>query len=331
LQVVRLSATGDAEFCDAPLPQVSQAESLIRPTVVGICGTDLHAASLKELFRPGTVLGHELVGAVISSARPDLTPGQRVVVNPNGELCGVCRECLAGRANLCFRATRERCVGVQRDGGLADVVAVPASSLHAVGDLPDEVAVWTEPLAAAVRAVSTCLEAEPREVAVLGGGPVGLLAAQLLARAEVDRLTVFEPRPDRLQIGRGLGLSMRVPPDGIGPPNCDAVLDCAGTAASVQAAIGIVRPAGRIVILGVPGTPVPIDVAHLVLNEIVLRGSMIYSDAEFRRALDLLHAGAVATAPLVGAVVSLDEFVVVYSRLRRGTNGGQKVLVRVSE
>lgn len=331
MRAVKLSPTGDAAIVSTVAPHAATGETLVRPTVVGICGTDLHAAALPELFRPDTVLGHEMVGVVVSSTAPGLVPETHVVVNPNGEACGTCRECGAGRTNICFVATRERCVGVQRNGGLADLVAVASASLHVVNGISDEKAVWTEPLAAAVRAVKTCLAFDPDSVAVLGGGPVGLLAAQLLTSEQVAQLTVFEPRVDRVEIGRALGLRMS-DPTAIerGASSFDVVLDCAGVAASVSAAVDLVRPAGRIVLLGVPPDEVALDIGRVVLNEIELRGSMIYTDEEFRAALELLRTGTIETASLVSAVVSLPEFVDLYPRIRSGRDTGQKVLVRVS-
>ena len=84
---------------DRPSPDTRPGEVLVRPDHVGICGTDLHAPLLKDLFVPDVVMGHEFSGEVVDVAPgvQEWRPGDRVTINPNGDVCGECDQCLAGR------------------------------------------------------------------------------------------------------------------------------------------------------------------------------------------------------------------------------------------
>ena len=98
-------------------PEPGPGEAMVRSEYCGICGTDLHATRLEGLFVPGVVMGHEFAGEVLALG-PDVSgwqPGERVTINPNGDVCGACRECRSGRTNLC-RARKTGSVGVKRDG-----------------------------------------------------------------------------------------------------------------------------------------------------------------------------------------------------------------------
>ena len=132
-----------------PLPTPRADQVLVDVELCGICGSDLHAPDLPQVYRGGFILGHEPVGRIAAVGR-EVTGwrvGQRVSINPNGDICGICAFCRTGRFNFCVQATLERAVGLQADGALARQVVTSAKTLHAV---PDEMgpveSAWVEPL-----------------------------------------------------------------------------------------------------------------------------------------------------------------------------------------
>ena len=177
-------------------PAPSPTEVLIRPHFCGICGSDLHAPS--GPVRSAVVSGHEFAGEVVAVGREvtGFSVGQAVTANPNGKVCHDCRYCREGRYNLCRVATWDNPLGVARDGGMAEFVALDAAYVHALPEgLDTRRGAWTEPLAVALRAVRTTPVKICDSAAVIGGGPVGQLAIQLLRQAGCPAWCSSNPRP----------------------------------------------------------------------------------------------------------------------------------------
>ncbi|HMB70261.1 MAG TPA: alcohol dehydrogenase catalytic domain-containing protein, partial [bacterium] len=155
-------------------------EAVVRVTQAGVCATDLE---LVRGYYPYTgILGHEFVGVVEQG--PDHLVGRRVVGEINA-VCGECAACRAGRRNHCERRT---VLGiVNRPGAFAERLSLPAENLHVVPDsVPDEVAVFVEPLAAALRVTEQLDPGEGDRVLVLGDGRLGQLVARVLALSGYD-------------------------------------------------------------------------------------------------------------------------------------------------
>ena len=184
-------------------------EVLIRPEVVGICGSDLHvyhgelgALSGARSFFP-RVQGHEF-SAIIEAAGQDcpagLRPGDRVAVWPL-RACGRCYPCRVGRPNACVSL---ELYGIHRNGGLQERLCVPAGQVFRVGDLSAEAAAFIEPMSIAVHARQRAELRAGQRVAVLGAGPIGL-AMVLAARAAGARVLAVDPLPGRRCLATRLG------------------------------------------------------------------------------------------------------------------------------
>ena len=129
MKAIALSENRTIELQEHPVPDTRPGEVLLRSEYCGICGTDLHAPDL-DLFLPPVIMGHEFSAEVVAVG-PEVTgwsPGMRVTVNPNGNICGTCPQCRTGRYNLCPVATQVMSLGVCRDGGMAEYAAVPLST-----------------------------------------------------------------------------------------------------------------------------------------------------------------------------------------------------------
>lgn len=297
-----------------PLP----GEVRIRTTLTGICNTDLEIVQGYAAFHG--VLGHEFVGVVDQADDPELV-GQRVVGEINAP-CGMCETCRAGRVTHCPNRTA---LGIRgRDGALAEYCCLPARNLHPVPvGMPDEAAVFTEPVAAACQIMAQVHVRPSDRVVVLGDGKLGLLVAQVLALTGCHLVAVGRHR-DKLAILARRGIQTQVREQGIAG-NADVVVDCTGRVEGFQAARALVRPGGTLILKSTYYGHVEADLSSLVVDEIQVVGSRC---GPFPAALRLLAKGWVDVAPLIEAEYPLDEALKAFEHA--GRRGTLKILVRMA-
>jgi len=240
-----------------PLPALRDDQVLIDVDLCGICGSDLHAPHTPEVYRGGFVMGHEPVGRIARLGRDVVGwhVGQRVAINPNGNTCGVCEACLAGRLNHCLPATLERAVGLQADGALAAQMAVSPKTMHAVPEQMGRVeSAWVEPAATALRALRLAGDVTGRSVLVVGGGPIGQLACRLARHFGAGRITLSEPSVERRKYADASKVDRAVDPtvDGgeLDRMKADVVLECSGSEPGVRGAFAAARPEGVVIVVG---------------------------------------------------------------------------------
>ena len=301
---------------DRPIPPPPPGQVLLRTLLAGICNTDLEVVHGYAGFRG--VLGHEFVARVERAEDASLV-GRRVVGEIN-VACGTCATCRAGRPTHCPQRTVPGIRG--QDGALADYFCLPARNLHPLPEgLPDEVAVFVEPLAAACR-IPEQVHLRPGQLAiVLGDGKLGLLVAQVLALSGCDLLVVGH-HEEKLSILAARGIATRLGHQGL-EGVADVVIECTGQAEGFEAARQLVHPEGTLVLKSTYHGTVQADLSALVVNEVRLVGSRC---GPFPAALRLLGRGLVDVAPLVEAVYPLDEGLAAIEHA--GRRGALKVLVR---
>jgi 2-desacetyl-2-hydroxyethyl bacteriochlorophyllide A dehydrogenase len=317
-----------------PAPAPGRADVLVRVGLAGLCGTDYSIWSGDRPVRYPRIMGHELVGRVeaVGPAAGRVRPGDRVVVEPNYS-CGRCPLCREGNRNLCLERVA---VGIDVDGGLADLLAVPWRCCWPIpAGLADADALLAEPLAVVVRAVGRAAPRSGETAAVIGSGTLGLLAVQVL-RARGVLVLVVARTGRRLDLAQELGAAAThaigaTPLDAVGRrfsgrEGVDLVIEAAGTAAAVDHALALVRPGGRVVLTGLPHEPTPVTFFRVVRREIAILGSMIYQD-EFPEALGLLDRGAVQARSLVTHRFALPDIAAAFAAHRE--TGAIKVAVAV--
>jgi L-iditol 2-dehydrogenase len=308
MQAIEFHGGERVELVERPDPRPGPGELLIAPEAVGICGTDVEIfEGSMAYFRDGlaaypVVPGHEWAGTVLETGpgADGFAPGDRVV----GEVpigCGRCVRCRAGREHLC--ATRTETGIARRDGAMATRLAFPAAYAHRV-ELPARAAALVEPTSVALHAARRGAVAG-RTVAVLGAGPIGLLAAQC-ARAEgAGTVLVADTRPDRVALAQQLGFAPL--PGDLAPDDVDVTILCAGGEAALDAALRTVRPGGTLVAVGLCGkTSIPFDFDQVVLRDLDIRG-VLGSVGQWPDAIALVASGAVRAEPLVTAAFPLAQ------------------------
>jgi threonine dehydrogenase-like Zn-dependent dehydrogenase len=301
---------------DLAVPVPPPGEALVRVTLAGICNTDLE---LVRGYYPFTgVPGHEFVGRVERAPGAERWEGRRVVGEINA-VCGRCEACAAGRRTHCERRT---VLGiVNRNGAFAERLALPVENLHEVPDgLPDEEAVFTEPLAAALEIQEQVKVGPGSRVVVVGDGKLGNLVAQTLALTGCA-LTVIGRHPRKLALLADRGIETEVA-DSVRPGRADIVVECTGNPEGLELARTAVRPRGTIVLKSTYAGRTSLDISRLVVDEVTLVGSRC---GPFAPALGLLAERRVEVGPLVHARFPLEDALAAFAEAARP--GALKVLV----
>jgi threonine dehydrogenase-like Zn-dependent dehydrogenase len=303
---------------DYPIPDPLPGEALIRVGLAGICNTDLELVKGYMQFRG--VPGHEFVGVIERAPGAEEWEGRRVVGEINAA-CGDCPTCRAGRPTHCPHRTALGIAG--RDGAFADYLTLPVRNLHPASDaLPDEFAVFTEPLAAACEILQQVHVRPTDRAVVLGDGKLGLLCAQVLALTGCD-LTAVGHHREKLDIlsRRGIPTALELENDQVGP-GFDLVVEATGRPAGYAAARRLVRPGGTVVLKSTYHGSLDADLTMAVVDEVTLVGSRC---GPFASALRLLERGLVDVLPLIHAHYPLSEGLAAFDHAARP--GTLKVLM----
>jgi threonine dehydrogenase-like Zn-dependent dehydrogenase len=301
---------------DIPLPSPPPGEALVRVRLAGVCNTDLE---LVRGYYPYTgVPGHEFVGVVEDAPGATEWIGRRVVGEINA-VCGECATCVAGRRTHCERRT---VLGIMnRNGAFATHLTLPVANLHEVPEeVPDDVAAFTEPTAAALEIQEQVRIGPGNRVVVVGAGKLGHLVAQTLATTGCDLLVVGRsPRPLELLAAHGIRTGSA---EAVAERGADVAVECTGNPEGLEIARRAVRPRGTIVLKSTYHGRASVDLAPIVVDEITVVGSRC---GPFAPAVELLARGAVDPRPLIDERYRLTEAVAAFEHAARP--GTLKILV----
>jgi threonine dehydrogenase-like Zn-dependent dehydrogenase len=263
------------------------------------------------------ILGHEFVGV------PESGPyaGRRVV----GEINCACRRCPTCLAGLPTHCPNRTALGIlNHDGAFADTISVPQLNLHLVPDsVPTDIAVFTEPLAAAFQIPAQIAVRPSDRVVVLGDGRLGNLCAQVLATRS-DHLLVIGKHSDKLALLQAKGISTALQTDGFDARAADIVVDCTGSPSGLPTALKLVRPRGTIVLKTTVAGEQTLAWAPFVIDEVTLVGSRC---GPFDQALTALAGGTIDVHSLITDRFALTQGVEALERA--AAKGVLKVLLDV--
>ena len=314
-------------------PAPGDGELLLRVMAASVCGTDVHLHDWNPWaaarVQPPRIIGHEICGEVVGGGPGcQLDVGTRVAVESH-IVCGHCISCRRGDAHVC---TSTRILGVDVDGGFADLVVVPEANVVPVGTAtPPEVAAALEPIGNAVHACSFG-ELADRVVVVFGCGPIGC-AAVAVARAEHAAAVIAVDRnPYRLELAERMGATAVVLADGneqagvlaaAGGSEIDCVLEMSGAPQAVVAAIRLARPGGWISLVGIGDEPTTIDLS----NDVVMKGVTLHGVVGRRipdtwlRTIDYVREGAIDVAALITHHYAMSEIDGAIALIKSGRCG----------
>jgi (R,R)-butanediol dehydrogenase/meso-butanediol dehydrogenase/diacetyl reductase len=315
----------------------------------GICGTDLHEYLGGPVYIPWTtphpltgvkapvILGHETVGRVVEvgSGVGRVKVGDRVALCPIIG-CLECQWCKSGLMGLCPRSAY---LGSSWHGGAFSryVNVYDFMCYQLPREVSDDTTALVEPFAATVRAVGQANLRPGESIAIIGGGPIGLMALQAAKIAGAGRVIVFEPSPGRRQLAHECGAAVTIDPltqdpleairevtDGAG---ADVVIECVGLAATGVLAGRVARRKGRVVVMGVYEKPAPFDYTDLVFGEKTVMGSM-GGYGVFDEAIKMIADGRFNGRPIVTARILLSDIVTAgFETLINNKDAHAKILV----
>ena len=249
---------------DLPMPVRGEKESLVKILLCAVCNTD---KEVKKGYRPDFrgVMGHEFVGEVVESSDETLI-GKRVVGELNAT-CGECIYCKTGRPTHC---NERRVLGMKnKDGAFAEYMTIDTNLLHLVPDeLPTEIAIFTEPLAAAFEILTQIHVSPNKNAAVLGDGRLALFVAQVLAQTGID-LTVIGKHEEKLELFKSFA---KVTTEGE-IEGYEYVAECTGSPTGLQKALDLVRKKGTIILKSTYAGTVDVNMSMVAVNEISIVGS----------------------------------------------------------
>jgi threonine dehydrogenase-like Zn-dependent dehydrogenase len=301
---------------DVPPPLPAAGEALVQVRLAGVCATDLELMRGYHPFHG--VLGHEFVGEIEAAVDAPERVGERVV----GEIniaCGSCPQCRAGRWMHC---SQRQVAGIrERDGVFAEFVCLPLLNLHAVpNSVPDDAAVFCEPLAAALEVVQQVPVTPDQRALVIGAGRLGQLIARVLRLSGCELAVVARHTRQRALL-EAVGVRW-VGEDAVADAHADLVVEATGSPSGFALARRAVRPRGTILLKSTYQGLLEADFSSLVVDEISLIGSRC---GPFPAALRLLSQGLVEPAPLIDARFALADGL---AALRRAAKPGvMKVLI----
>jgi len=322
---LRLKGAGHIALEEIPVPEISGDEVLVEVKYCGICGSDIHAYRVPEVFPAGAFLGHELSGVVVKvgDGISDWKPGDRVTVQPLYR-CGRCYACQHALWSCCPRAFEA--VGVMADpkqpGGFAKYVRVtnPEYQLYR---LPENVSfeegALVEPLADGLHAIRISAFKPGDHAMVLGSGLIGLGVISFLRYAGAGVIIVTEVNERRAELARKCGadyvINPKLSPDikeevgritgGLG---VNQVFDCSGVADAFLGALDFLRPRGQIVLIGIIEQEVPVIPFRFQPGEFQLIASWCQDD-EFPMVIEYLKRGAPQLREVVTSKVKLEDVI----------------------
>ncbi len=321
---------------DYEIPEVPPGEVLIKVDYVGICGSELIGYLGHSALRvPPAVMGHEFAGTIAelgAGVNGNLRVGQAVAVNPL-DYCGECESCKRGLNQLC---AKRQLIGAHRPGAFAEYVTVPARLLTPLPEgTSTRIGALTEPTGVAVRIGELAGDVRDQDCLIIGAGPIGLLALQVLRMNGAGRVFIAELEPQRLAMGESLG---GIP---INPADQDTVrfiqentrskgvsvaVDAVGTARTREQCVKALMPTGTLVLSGLHEESSIMPVADMIRREITAKGAYAYSLQDFAKALDLLIAGKIKLDPWI-TEAPLEEGGPWFERLLKSEGGVAKVLL----
>lgn len=297
-------------------PQTGPGEVLIRSTIVGICGSDMHAAHGRHPFMSLPFWpGHEVVGVVagVGSGVDAELDGKRVVIEPN-LACGECDQCKEGRYNICSKL---EVFGCQTPGGMTDKFVIAADRVIPLpDDLEDKWAALIEPMSTPVHAVRRAGDLTGKRVVVLGAGPIGLFTAIAALHAGAERVVVADILQSKMDRAIRLGAhgsfnssSPTAAEDALEALQGKAhvVFDCVSRESTVHLAIEVLDKGGSLMTVGVPAGPTLVDLDLVQDRELTIMGNLMFVREDVLAAIELLRKKPFPHEEVVTATFDIEQ------------------------
>ncbi len=327
---------------DVPVPAVGINDVLIRIHKTAICGTDIHiynwdAWAQKTIPAP-MIIGHEFVGRV--AATGSNVTGFKIgdLVSGEGHLvCGLCRNCLAGRRHLCPHTSG---VGVNRNGAFAEYLCIPMSNVwYADPHIPMEILACFDPLGNAVH-TALSFDVLGEDVLITGAGPIGCMATAVAKHAGARYVVVTDINPRRLELARRMGatLALDVRTESVRDAQArlgmkegfDVGLEMSGNASALRTMLENMAHGGRIAMLGIPEAHTVIDWNLVVFNSLTIKGIYGREMYETWYKMTVMIQSGLDISPIITHRFPYADYEEAFAAMRSG-NSGKVVMTWVED
>ncbi len=316
-------------------PSIQSDEVLIKVKKVGICGTDVGSYETGGPYIPGNIIGHEFSGEIVEIGEnvKKLKLGNRVTVNPQIP-CHECYYCIRNQENMC--KLQNYALGTTENGAMRDFINVKAERVHI---LPENVSyedgAIVEPLSIVIQGIRESSFKIGDNVAIIGAGPIGLFAIQVLRVSGANKIYVLEPVESKQKKAIELGADKAFDPklwnkivrltDKIGP---DHIFDCVGLSSTVTTSLSLIKKGGCITIIGMHDSSYEINNARLItINSITIKGTYGYTQDVYKTALSLLEQRKIKVEPIITNRIKIDEVTQMFEKLANPPHDELKVFV----
>jgi len=330
-------AKHDLRIEEIPTPVPHGNEVLVKVMACGICGTDVHIFHGDEGAAPtpaGTVIGHEFAG-IVEAVGENVTRvkvGDRVACDPN-EVCGQCEYCQNGMAHYCENMIG---YGTVLNGGFAEYCCLPESQCNKILDTTTfEEGAMNEPVACCLHGLDMCDINAGEDVAVIGGGAIGLLMLQLAKIRGAGRLVLIEPVESKRELGKKLGADLCIDPfnedvkavlEANGITRLACVIECVGRVSTMSQAIDIAGKKATVMLFGLtaPGDVMEVLPFEIFKKELSIKASFINPYTQ-KRALSLIDGKKLDVSSMVYALEPLERLPEILADAEFRSNG--KVII----
>ena len=336
-----MTAPGQIEFKEVPVPEPGEEQVLVKIKKIGICGSDIHVYHGKHPFTKYPVTqGHEVSAQVVKCGKnvKDFSEGDKVTIEPQ-VYCGKCYPCTHGKYNLCEEL---KVMGFQTTGTASEYFAVDQSKVTL---LPDHMSynegAMLEPLAVTVHAAKRFSQICGAKVAILGCGPIGILLAQSCKALGAEKVMITDISDYRLELAKQCGADYTVNTkekdfgeamtECFGSDKADVIYDCAGNDITMGQAIKYARKGSSIVLVAVFAKMASVDLAVLNDHELTLDTTMMYRHEDFVDAIRLVSEGKIKLKPLMSKHFAFKDYLEAYQYIDANQEKTMKVLIDVDD
>ena len=341
-----LTAIRELEIREAPDPAIQVPEDvLLRIDTVGICGSDVHyynEGNIGSLIvEYPCMTGHECAGTVaeVGGGVTSLKVGDRVAVDPL-IVCGKCDQCLSGRRHTCRNQKFLACPG-QAPGAIAELLVMPQDCCYLIPDnVSFEEAALCEPLAIGVYAHALSGMGPTHTAAILGSGPIGLCVLAAIRAVGDSPVYATDLLPDRVAFAKNYGADWSGNPEKQDivaailqqrPDGLDVVFECAGEQDTVDQAVDLLKPGGRLMLVGIPETPrISMMIETARRHELTIQNVRRQNEC-VQPAIDLVAGGKIDVKPLATHRFGLDQTKEAFDLVLGYKDGVIKAIVHIAE
>ncbi len=318
---------------EVPVPGIGMNDVLIKILKTSICGTDVHIYNwdswAQKTIKVPMVIGHEFVGRVaeVGANVTGFKPGD--LVSGEGHLvCGLCRNCLAGRRHLCPHTSG---IGVNRDGVFAEYLQIPMTNVwYADARLPTDILSCFDPLGNAVH-TALSFDVLGEDVLITGAGPIGCMATAIVKHAGARFVVVSDVNPYRLELARRMGATLAVDAreetiedaqKRLGmKEGFDVGLEMSGNGSAFRSMLANMCHGGKIAMLGIPDPNMQVDWNLVVFNGLTVKGIYGREMYETWYKMTVMIQSGLDITPIITHRFHYSDFEEAFAVMRSGQSG----------